>query len=90
MIEVFKHALPGFSMRIGGTTSIEVTRVGIDKAYGLNKLIEQTGISKEKMLYIGDKLFKGGNDEPALTLGIESRAVENPEETKKVILEMLE
>ena len=90
MIEVFKHALPGFSMRIGGTTSIEVTRVGIDKAYGLNKLIEQTGISKEKMLYIGDKLFKGGNDEPALTLGIESRAVGNPEAAKKVILEMLE
>ena len=90
MIEVFRRALPGFSMHIGGTTSIEITKAGIDKAYGLNKLIERTGISKEKMLYIGDKLFKGGNDEPALTLGIECRAVGNPEEAKKVMLEMLE
>ena len=89
MIVVLERALPGFSMRIGGTTSIEVTRVGIDKAYGLNKLIERASISKEKVLYIGDKLFKGGNDEPVLVLGIECRAVGNPEEAKKVILELL-
>ena len=89
MIEVLQRTLSGFSMRIGGTTSIEITKAGIDKAYGLNKLIERTGIPKERMLYIGDKLFKGGNDEPALTLGIESRAVGNPEEAKKVILELL-
>lgn len=89
MAEVLKRTLPGFSIRIGGTTSIEITKAGIDKAYGLNKLMGQTGISKEKILYVGDKLFKGGNDEPALTLGIECRAVENLEETKKVILEFL-
>ena len=90
MVEILKHTLPDFSIRIGGTTSIEVTKAGIDKAYGLNKLVELAGVSKGEVLYVGDKLFKGGNDEPALTLGIESRAVENPEETKKVILEMLE
>lgn len=89
IIEVLKHILPNFSMRIGGTTSIEITKTGIDKAYGLNKLIRQTGISKEKMLYVGDKLFEGGNDAPVLTLGIESRAVKNPEETKKTIWELL-
>ncbi|MDO8590098.1 MAG: HAD-IIB family hydrolase [bacterium] len=89
MAEVLKHTLPDFSIRIGGTTSIEVTRVGVDKAYGLNKLIEQTGILKENILYVGDKLFKGGNDEPVLTLGITCRTVPNPEETKTVILEFL-
>ena len=90
MIVILKGALPGFSMRIGGTTSIEITKDGIDKAYGLKKLMERTSISKEKMLYVGDKLFKGGNDEPALKLGIECRTVKDPEETKKVILELLE
>lgn len=90
MVGVLKRTLPDFSMRIGGTTSIEITKVGIDKAYGLNKLMAQTGVPKEKMLYIGDKLFKGGNDEPALSLGMECRSVKNPEETKKVILEFLE
>ena len=89
MVEALKHTLSSFSMRIGGTTSIEITKMGIDKAYGLNKLMERTGISKGKMLYVGDKLFEGGNDAPVLTLGIESRAVKNLEETKKTILELL-
>jgi len=89
MVEVLKQSLSDFSIRIGGTTSIEVTRQGVDKAYGLNKLIDRTGIKKEKILYIGDKLFKGGNDEPALIMGLESRAVQGPEETKKVIQEFL-
>src|SRR3989338_9772385 len=89
MIEVLKQELPGFSMRIGGTTSIEVTKAGIDKAYGLKKLMERAGVSKEKILYVGDKLFKGGNDAPVLTLGIECQTVKNPEETKKIIMKLL-
>ena len=89
MIAVLKRALPDFSMRIGGTTSIEVTKVGIDKAYGLNKLIVQSGISRKKMLYVGDKLSSGGNDAPVLSVAGECRAVKGPEETKKVILELL-
>jgi len=89
MIEVLKQELPVFSMRIGGTTSIEVTKAGIDKAYGIKKLLAQTGILKEKLVYFGDKLFKGGNDEPVLKLGIECKAVSGPEDTKKVILELL-
>lgn len=89
MIEMLKGALPDFSLHIGGTTSIEVTKIGIDKAYGLNKLIEQTGVSKSKILYVGDKLFVGGNDAPVLGLGIESRAVKDPEETKEFITTLL-
>ncbi|MDO8729129.1 MAG: HAD-IIB family hydrolase [bacterium] len=89
IVEILKSILPSFSMRIGGTTSIEVTRTGIDKAYGLRKLMERTGISKERILYIGDKLFEGGNDAPVLTLGIECRVVNDPEETKKTIFELL-
>lgn len=90
MIAVLKRTLPDFSMHIGGTTSIEITRAGIDKAYGLKRLMGRTGISKGKILYVGDKLFKGGNDEPVLALGIACRAVKGPEETKSVMLEFLE
>src|SRR3990167_7629650 len=90
MIETLKPVLAGFSMRIGGTTSIEVTKIGIDKAYGLNKFMAQTGFLKEKILYIGDKLFEGGNDAPVLALGVECRTVKDPEETKKVVSELLE
>jgi len=32
--------IPAFSVRMGGETSIDVTKPGIDKAYGIRKLRE--------------------------------------------------
>src|ERR1022692_3785588 len=54
--------IPEFSVRIGGSTSIDITKPGIDKAYGIGKLRDLLGISLQEMIYIGDALFVGGND----------------------------
>jgi phosphomannomutase len=54
--------IPGFSVRLGGTTSIDITKPGIDKAYGIRKLRDTLGIAIDEMIYIGDALFPGGND----------------------------
>ncbi|MEK7461855.1 MAG: HAD-IIB family hydrolase [Patescibacteria group bacterium] len=89
MLSVLKKYLPDFASHIGGTTSIDVTKKGIDKAYGLKRILKHLNVANEKLLYIGDELFPDGNDAPALTLGAECRAVQNPEETKGVILELL-
>src|SRR3546814_18248596 len=35
-----RRRLPGLSITLGGTTSIDVTRKGVDKAYGLRRLSE--------------------------------------------------
>ena len=35
---ILEPLLPGFSVRLGGATSIDVTKPGIDKAYGIRKL----------------------------------------------------
>ena len=77
--------LPDYEIRIGGTTSIDVTRPGIDKAYGMNKLIEEMGISKDDILFIGDKLEEGGNDYPVKAMGVDCIAVEKWEDTALVI-----
>ncbi len=37
--------LPDFSVRLGGSTSIDVTLAGIDKAYGIRKLHDILGIA---------------------------------------------
>ncbi len=37
--------LPEFSVRMGGATSIDITKPGIDKAYGIRKLRDILGIS---------------------------------------------
>lgn len=53
--------IPEFSVRMGGATSIDVIKPGIDKAYGVRKLRDILGISLKEMIFIGDALFVGGN-----------------------------
>ncbi len=77
--------IPEFSIQLGGSTSIDITRPGIDKAYGVQKLKETLGIAIEDMIFVGDALFPGGNDYPAKQAGVVSIAVRDPEETKRVI-----
>ena len=77
--------IPVFSVRIGGATSIDVTKPGIDKAYGINKLRDVLDIPVKGMIYIGDALFAGGNDYPAIQAGVISIPAKCPEETERVI-----
>ncbi len=73
--------LPDLEVRIGGTTSTDITRPGIDKAYGMNKLVDALDISKDEILFFGDKLEEGGNDYPVRAIGIDSIAVDGWETT---------
>ena len=70
---------------MGGETSIDVTKPGIDKGYGIRKLRDILGITLEEMIFIGDALFPGGNDYPAKEAGVVSIEVRDPNETKRVI-----
>jgi len=75
------QSLPGLEVRAGGSTSIDVTREGIDKAYGMQKLIEAIDISKDDILFFGDNLQEGGNDYPVKAFGIDCLDVEKWEDT---------
>ena len=82
---ILDKSIPEFSVRLGGTTSVDVTKPGIDKAYGIGKLRDTLGISIQEMIFIGDALFPGGNDYPAKEAGVVSIRVKNPNESKRVI-----
>jgi phosphomannomutase len=82
---ILDKTIPEFSVQMGGATSIDVTRPGIDKAYGMRKLKSILDIKISEMLFIGDALFEGGNDHPARTTGADCIQVRDPEETKRVI-----
>jgi hydroxymethylpyrimidine pyrophosphatase-like HAD family hydrolase len=77
--------IPEFSVRLGGTTSVDVTKSGIDKAYGIRKLRDTLGITIQEMIFIGDALFPGGNDYPAKEAGVVTIQVRDPNESKRVI-----
>ncbi len=85
IVEPLKESLKDFSIGMGGTTSIDITKLGIDKAYGINKLTEILDIDIPEMLFIGDALFEGGNDYPARRTGVVCIQVRDPEETKRII-----
>jgi phosphomannomutase len=70
--------IPEFSVRLGGATSIDVTKHGIDKAYGIRKLRDVLGIPISEMIFIGDAVFPGGNDYPAKEAGALSIRVRDP------------
>lgn len=81
--------LPGLEVRSGGSTSVDITRRGIDKAYGMRKLAEHTGISLDDMLFIGDRLDPDGNDYPVKAMGVACIAVTGWEHTVEVLEDLL-
>jgi hypothetical protein len=85
MDSVLGTLIPEFSVRLGGMTSVDVTKPGIDKAYGIKKLKDTLGIAIDEMIFVGDALFPGGNDYPAKEAGAESIQVKDPHECKRVI-----
>jgi phosphomannomutase len=82
--------LTGMEVRAAGFTSIDVTRKGIDKAYGIRKIRQHLQIPISKMLFVGDAIFPGGNDYAAVKTGVDYVKVKNIRETKKLIKKLIE
>ena len=83
--KMLDQTLKGFAVNMGGATSIDITKPGIDKAYGINKLRKVLKIKISEMIFIGDALMEGGNDHPAYKTGVDCIKVSGPEATKRVI-----
>lgn len=83
--KLLDQQLPDLSVHLGGATSVDITKPGIDKAYGMRKLQELLKIEMTEILFMGDALFDGGNDAPVRQTGIDSVQVANPSVTQSVI-----
>ncbi|WP_377643220.1 HAD-IIB family hydrolase [Oryzobacter terrae] len=81
--------LPGLEVRSGGSTSIDVTAHGVDKAYGMSRMLELRDLDPRQVLFVGDRLDPGGNDHPVIATGVRTRAVRDEDETLEVIHDLL-
>jgi HAD superfamily hydrolase (TIGR01484 family) len=81
--------VPDLEVRSGGSTSVDITRQGIDKAYGMSKLAHLTGIDLDEMLFVGDRLDVGGNDYPVKQLGVACLEVEGWEDTAAIVTDFI-
>jgi HAD superfamily hydrolase (TIGR01484 family) len=82
--------LPELEVRSGGSTSVDITRKGIDKAYGMRKLADLTQIPISRMLFVGDRLDEGGNDYPVKATGVRTHAVADWQDTADFVADFLE
>jgi HAD superfamily hydrolase (TIGR01484 family) len=87
--EAVAARIPDLEVRSGGSTSVDITHRGIDKAYGMKQLAEATGIPLDDMLFVGDRLDPDGNDYPVLALGVTCHAVAGWEDTAAFLDELV-
>ena len=81
--------LPEFEIHAAGFTTIDVTNKGIDKAYGVRQIQKHLHVPIKKMLFVGDAIFKGGNDYAVVKSGVDYIPVKDPGDTKKIIRYLL-
>lgn len=85
LVRALERRLPNFKIGAAGYTSIDVTRKGIDKAYGIRQIKKHLRVSISQMIFIGDALFPGGNDFAARRTGVKCIAVAGPAQTKRLV-----
>ncbi|MCI5051360.1 MAG: HAD-IIB family hydrolase [Candidatus Pacebacteria bacterium] len=90
LVGFLNHLKDDFDIKIGGTTSVDITLKGIDKAFGINEFYKHTGFDINKGLFIGDQIIPGGNDYAATKTVIETYNTSGPEETMTLINRILE
>jgi HAD superfamily hydrolase (TIGR01484 family) len=89
MANLLAKKLPNLEVRSAGFTAIDVTKKGIDKAFGILQMQKYLKIPISQMLFVGDAMFKGGNDYAVVKTGVDWMSVKDPEETKKIISQIL-
>lgn len=87
--ELMAKYLPNLEVRAAGHTSIDVTKKGIDKAYGLLEIVKRLKVGVADMLFVGDAIFPGGNDFAVVRTGVDYIPVKDPKETRRVINALL-
>lgn len=89
MEEILQKHLPDMEVKVAGLTSIDITRKGIDKGYGIKQISKYLDAPLEDILFVGDNFSYEGNDEPVLKTGVTCFEVKSIEETKNLIKYLL-
>lgn len=89
MLPFLNASIPEYESRVGGATTIDVTRKWVDKKYGIYQMEKYLGVPLADMLFIGDAIFPGGNDYAAVEVGIDYEKTSWPEMTHWLIGEII-
>ncbi|MBU1622610.1 MAG: HAD-IIB family hydrolase [Nanoarchaeota archaeon] len=76
-----------YEIKIGGTTSVDVTKKGLDKEWGIRRFAQHHNFNLNEIIFFGDKIYPGGNDHAATKI-VYCVAVKNPEDTLKKLSQL--
>ncbi len=85
MLVELRSKLTNYDVRIGGMTSIDITKRGVNKGYGVRKLEEVLKLQPEAMIFVGDAMFSEGNDFPIKATGVDCIPVKSVADTKELL-----
>ena len=83
--KALQQDLGEFSINVGGSTSIDITRDGVDKAYAIAKLSQHSSVPEAQMLFLGDAMYPGGNDHAVCASYADTIPVRDVCETQSVV-----
>lgn len=81
--------LPDFEVKIGGTTSIDITQKGMDKAFAIRQIMNEYSLNKNDILFFGDAVYPNGNDYPVFQMGVDTIKIDSPREVATKILDAI-
>ncbi len=85
LVSLLKKKIPEFDIRIGGMSSIDVTKMGIDKAYAIGKIRNLLKVTDDEIMFVGDALYKGGNDAPVKKTDVDFIQPDDPSDTLELL-----
>ena len=81
IVALARKKAPDYDYEIGGTTSINAFKPGMNKKFGMEHLMNELNVKKSDILYFGDMTMEGGNDYPVVEMGIDTITVRSHEDT---------
>ena len=85
IVNIIKKRIPQFEIRVNATSSIDINKNGIDKAYAIGKIKEILHVTDDDIIFIGDALYAGGNDSAVKKTNVDFIQESGPEETMELL-----
>ena len=84
LAEAVAAELPNLEVRPGGSSSVDISQRGMDKAFAIRELASILGMDVGQIVFIGDRMEPDGNDYPAALAGARTVKVNDPSDTVKL------
>ena len=89
IVDIIKTKIPQFEIRVNSASSIDITKKGIDKAYAIGKIKEILHVIDDDIVFVGDALFKGGNDSAIKKTSVDFIQEDGPARTMEFLEQYL-